>query len=105
MSYPLNMLNCEKSLEMVRNQLSGKLFNILSESDGKKLKFCNRELTGLVYSKNGQVSISLKPGGAIAWDINTEKVELEFGLNGDILLSRTFQTGRKKILYITLGPI
>lgn len=97
--------NSDRYLKEIVSRLSGKTFNILTVSDGKRLKYCKRELRGSISSKNGQASIPLKPGGSIAWDLNVETVELEFGTNGDILLSRIFKSGRKKTILITQSPI
>ncbi|KKT82088.1 MAG: hypothetical protein UW80_C0042G0009 [Microgenomates group bacterium GW2011_GWC1_44_9] len=105
MAYPLNAENYEKCLESIVKHLSGKFFNILTETDSRRLRFCNRELKGKVVCKNGQVSILLKPGGSIAWDINTEIVGLEFGGNGDILLYRESVAGWRKTILITQSPI
>lgn len=105
MIYSLSLENYKESLEAIVKGLSGKTFNIWVETENKRLKFCNRELGGKIFAKDGQVSLALKPGGSIAWDINSEEVKLEFGPNGDILLFRTFKTGRKKTMLITRSPI
>lgn len=101
----LNLENYEKCLGGMMSHLAGKIFNVLTMSEGKNLKYCNRKLGERVLLKNGQVSVSLKPGVSIAWDLNVEVAELEWGINGDILLSRTFKSGRKKTMLITLSPI
>lgn len=96
----------KKSSEDIVARLTGRVFNILiTTSENKQLKFCNRQLSGKVLVRDGQMSIALTPGGTIAWDLNVEEVDLEFGFNGDILLTRVFKTGRKKTMYITTGPI
>ncbi len=98
-----NEQNC---LADIVEHLTGKTFNLLTmTSDHKILKFCGRQLSGKVFAKDGQVSIRLKPGNTIAWDLNTEAVELKLEYNGDILLIRSFKTGRKKVMIITTGPI
>lgn len=102
----VNLENYKECLKEIVSHLSGKIFNVLTVSDGKNLKFCNRQLGGPIFSRNGQVSISLKPGDSIAWDLNIETVDLEYGISGtDITLTRTFKTGRKKTMLITYSPI
>jgi len=101
----VNSQNYEKCLEEIVSSLAGKVFNVLTKTGEKSLKYCRREMGRRVFSKNGQVSVSLKPGGSIAWNLNVEVVGLEKKANGDIVLTRTFKTGRKKIMTITQNPI
>lgn len=105
MAETISFDNYQLYLEKMVARLSGKKFNILTRSGNKSLKFCNRELDGVPFSKNGQVSLALKPGSCIAWDLNSEEVKIDFDPQGDILLSRTFKNGKEKIMLITTGPI
>lgn len=101
----LSFENSAEFLDQIFKRLDGIFFNILTISDDKQLKFCNRQLRGPIFSKDGQASLPLKPGGSIAWDLNNEIVEVDLGVNGDILLSRVFKTGKKKTMLITRSPI
>lgn len=102
----VNQENCEKYASEIVNHLSGKIFNILTVSDEKQLRFCNRKLTGRIFSKDGQISLFLNPGGSITWDLNSETVEMEVMPNGDIKLLRIFwKTGRMKSMIMTQNPI
>ena len=104
----LNMENHDRCLANVVKDLDGKVFNVLTKStSGRHLKYCNRRLkTDGLSSKDGQVRLSLSPGGCIAWDLNIETVQLEFMANGDIRLLRFFlKTGKGKFMTITQNPI
>lgn len=98
--------------EVLFDMLSQGKFNLLVESRGlsktgtdRKLKFCGREVDMLFRSETGQASISLKPGGSIAWDTNNERVVLHFKANGDIVIERLMSVSSSKKITCTRNPI
>lgn len=105
----LDLSNYEECLRKITERFSGKVFNILIKTEQTySNKYCGREFSPsrLATASHGQVCILLKPGGSIAWDLNSETVEMEVMPNGDIKLLRIFwKTGRTKSMIMTQNPI
>lgn len=92
--------------------LSKDLFNMVTVSNGlvvnkpmMRLKFCNRQVGANLKAADGQVSISLFPGGSIAWDLNVERVVIHFEDNGDIVIERLFEKDKWKRILCTRNLI
>jgi hypothetical protein len=118
-SMTVNAENQLSVVERIISMMKDKKFNLLvetfSRANGnseeevkileKKLKYCNRALTG-VYKINGsQVVIPFSPAESFSWDLNTERVIVEFG-SKEITLCRIFvKTDRRKVLRVTQNPI
>ena len=115
----INSENQVSVVERVMSELAGKRFNLLVQTHTrlngdtqaevkiieKELKYCGRVLAG-GYKINGlQIVIPFLPAVSFAWDLNTERVVIEFGPS-EIVLCRIFsKSDRRKVLRVTNGPI
>lgn len=111
-SVTLNMENYMQYAEELFKSLSKNSFNVRVVTVGlsrktnyMRLNLCGREVVALQKCDDGQVSIALKPGGSIAWDLNTERVVIHFKANGDIVIERLMSLDASKVITCTRNPI
>lgn len=101
------------------SKLYGKTFNVvvdtldvLFEENGlrkdqvKKLKYCGRKVSGTAGINGLQMNLRFSPAQSISWDLNVERVTVQFADDGDIVVCRVFSNNtHRKIVRLTESPI
>lgn len=112
-SMTLNGKNHLAFLNRIVKEFSDRKFNVLvqtyrvGELEPHVTKFCGRQIAGEAKVNGVQMSISLSPGGSIAWDLKVESVVVFFDkVSGDIWIQRFFENRQRyKLVKLTINPI